>query len=486
MRQLQFEFAVLQIICNEHLDLISCKRKGHGVLCSREKTLETRNKFIPDLHKRPIDKRFLYSCRDGKGVRKPQIYTDSHQINILESEHCVFGSHSKYQSRLDRCKNQNEKLVKCTPYKYPGKSLQVLNKHMDHHYKNKKLICSACNYECFTSNQLTPDKTSSLACSRCDYKCKTLEEMNMHLKRHANQIILKCKNCSYTCFARSQQNHHSTEHTTEYFVLQRKNQEDLGKYLKSNDMEVLKCDYCDCSFFKFDATKKNNRKNTLKQIYKCVICGYYVYKMHDYIINSYKNIDDSGILVFSCKYCNFKTPLKSCFKRHLNISHKKKRSDSCSRFLADLLSIKDREGTSEKVFSCAFCSFKESSFCRIRDHIVIKHRLTYVELKAFECDKIVNCFVNSKSNQRSLEQLKQGDKNYCLLTWSFFKHHVCKIHDYMINSKKSIDGSVMQVFSCINCDFKDKFQMRCIVFPEGNKFYCSCNYSFMGGRYIKC
>lgn len=167
------------------------------MLCSREKTLETRNKFIPDLHKRPIDKRFLYSCRDGKGVRKPQIYTDGHQINILEGEHCVFGSHSKYQSRLDRCKNQNEKLVKCTPYKYPGKSLQVLNKHMDHHYKNKKLICSACNYECFTSNQLTPDKTSSLACSRCDYKCKTLEEMNIHLKRHANQIILKCKNWLY-------------------------------------------------------------------------------------------------------------------------------------------------------------------------------------------------------------------------------------------------------------------------------------------------
>ena len=107
-------------------------------------------------------------------------------------------------------------------------------------------------------------------------------------------------------------------------------------------------------------------------------------------------------------------------------------------------------------------------------------------MKAFECDKILNCFVNSKSKQRSLEQLKQGDKNYCLLTWSFFKHHVCKIHDYMINNKKSIDGSVMQVFSCINCDFKDKFQMRCIVFPEGNKFYCSCNYSFMGGRYIKC
>ena len=38
----------------------------------------------------------------------------------------------------------------------------------------------------------------------------------------------------------------------------------------------------------------------------------------------------------------------------------------------------------------------------------------------------------------------------------------------------------MQVFSCINCDFKDKFQMRCINFPEENKFYCSCNYSFMG------
>ena len=147
MRQLQFEFAVLQIICNEYLDFISCKRKGHGVLCSREKTLETRNKFIPISIKEPLIKGFCTAVATVK-----VFYTDSHQINILESEHCVFGSHSKYQSRLDRCKNQNEKLVKCTHYKYPGKSLQMLNKHMDHHYKNKKLICSACNFECFTSN----------------------------------------------------------------------------------------------------------------------------------------------------------------------------------------------------------------------------------------------------------------------------------------------------------------------------------------------
>ena len=78
------------------------------------------------------------------------------------------------------------------------------------------------------------------------------------------------------------------------------------------------------------------------------------------MINNYKNIDDSGIHVFSCKGCSFKTPLKSCFKRHLNIAHKK-HSDSYSRFLADLLSIKDRESTIEKVFSCALCSFKESN-----------------------------------------------------------------------------------------------------------------------------
>ena len=42
-----------------------------------------------------------------------------------------------------------------------------------------------------------------------------------------------------------------------------------------------------------------------------------------YVINSYKSIDESGIFVFSCKDCNFKTPLKSCFERHLNIAHKK-------------------------------------------------------------------------------------------------------------------------------------------------------------------
>ena len=141
-------------------------------------------------------------------------------------------------------------------------------------------MCAACDYECFTSNELTPDKNNSLACSRCDYKCKTSEETNMHLKRHANQIIMKCKNCSYTCFATSQLNHHSTEHKIEYFVLQRKSQQVSGEFVKSYDMEVLKCDYCDWAFFKFDVTKKNNRKKTLKQIYKCVLCGYYIYKIH--------------------------------------------------------------------------------------------------------------------------------------------------------------------------------------------------------------
>ena len=85
--------------------------------------------------------------------------------------------------------------------------------------------------------------------------------------------------------------------------------------------------------------------------------------------------------------------------------------------------------------------------CRIRDHIVIEHRLAYDELNTFECDKILNGFVNSKSKQRSLEQIKKGDRNYCLLTWIFFKHHVCKIHDYLINMTKGIDGSVMQVFT---------------------------------------
>ena len=89
-------------------------------------------------------------------------------------------------------------------------------------------------------------------------------------------------------------------------------------------------------------------------------------------------------------------------------------------------------------------------------------------MKAFECDKILNSFVNSRSKRRSLEQIKKGDENYCLLTWSFFKHHVCKIHDYLINSTKGIDGSVMQVFSCINFGF-----------TRGKIFSCFDHCSFM-------
>ena len=103
-------------------------------------------------------------------------------------------------------------------------------------------------------------------------------------------------------------------------------------------------------------------------------------------------------------------------------------------------------------------------------------------MKAFECDKILNSFVNSRSKRRSLEQIKKGDENYCLLTWSFFKHHVCKIHDYLINSIKRIDGSVMQVFSCKNCDFKaplNKSQMRYINFTRGKIFSCFDHCSFM-------
>ena len=89
-------------------------------------------------------------------------------------------------------------------------------------------------------------------------------------------------------------------------------------------------------------------------------------------------------------------------------------------------------------------------------------------MKAFECDKILNSFVNSRSKRRSLEQIKKGDENYCLLTWNFFKHHVCKIHDCLINSTKRIDGSVMQVFNCINCDF-----------TRGKIFSCFDHCSFM-------
>ena len=85
----------------------------------------------------------------------------------------------------------------------------------------------------------------------------------MHLNRHANQIILKCKSSSYTCFATSKPNHYSTEHKMEYVALQRKSEEEFGVY-ESDDMEVLKCDYCDCAFFKFDTLKENYEKNTLK------------------------------------------------------------------------------------------------------------------------------------------------------------------------------------------------------------------------------
>lgn len=142
----------------------------------------------------------------------------------------------------------------------------------------------------------------------------------------------------------------------EYVALQRKSEEEFGVY-ESDDMEVLKCDYCDCAFFKFDTLKENYEKNTLKQLYKRFLCGYYVYKIHDYIVNSYKNIDDSGIL--NCKDCNFKTPLKSCFKRRLNVAHKNKHSDGHGRFLTNALSIVDSERRCGNIFSCAFCPFKE-------------------------------------------------------------------------------------------------------------------------------
>ena len=493
-------------------DLISSKGKRQGTLYRRKKTLETRNKFIPDFHKRTNDRSFVYNYGNGKGVSKPENYTGSHHMNTFE---CIFGSYSKYQSRLHICKYQNEKFFKCTRCKYQGRSFQELNKHMDHHCKNKTLACAACNYECFTSNELKSDRNNSLACSRCDYKCKTLEEMSMHLNRHANQIILKCKSCSYTCFARSKPNHYSTEHKIEYFALQRKSKEQFGVY-ESDDMEALKCDYCDCTFFKFDAIKENNEKNTLKQLYKCFLCGYYVYKIHDCLVNSYKNIDDSGIVVFNCIDCNFKTPLKSCFKRHLNIAHKNTHCDSHGRFLTNTLSFLDGESRCGNIFSCAFCPFKESNLLRIRNHIVWehgltdpdthhnvdtygkkyycnkcsfladissnadrktnsekivvkcgfcsfkasnlrrmkhhvvrKHSLTYLEYKAF--DFVENRLVNSRSEQSLLVQFKKGDKSkHCASAWS--SSYNCFMTDVLRNVDRETNSE--ETFKCGVCSCK--------------------------------
>ena len=45
----------------------------------------------------------------------------------------------------------------------------------------------------------------------------------------------------------------------EYVALQRKSEEEFGVY-ESDDMEVLKCDYCDCAFFKFDTLKETMKR----------------------------------------------------------------------------------------------------------------------------------------------------------------------------------------------------------------------------------
>ena len=406
------------------LDLSSCKDKRKGAPNSRRKTHETRNKIIPGVRKKIDDTNFVYDYCDSKSLSRSEI-----NINRF-----------KFQSRQNGSKHADEKILKCTRCKYQGKSVQDIKQHMDYHCRDKTLICAACNYECFTSNELKINKNNSIACFRYLYKCKTPEEMRIHLKCHTNQVILKCKHCCYTCFAKSALNHHQNEHKNEYFVLQRKSQEESSVFMKSHLMEALKCDYCDNTFFKFASTKMH------------------AYKRPSNLINStkFKDLDGSGIQVLRCRNCNFKTPVKSCFKRHLNITHKNNHYDSYSYVMTDTLYDDDRDATSERIFQCGFCNFKASNLRGVKYHTERKHALTHIESKAF--DKNDRSKQSLPAQFKKRETSKQGSPVH-------IKKNVEKNMKYSLGNYKRYSATPLNVFQCCRRRYHTKSEIcKCKCF----------------------
>ena len=242
-----------------------------------------------------------------------------------------------------------EKSFKCQNCDRKFKFKKTLHRHYKKIHIGSKLACDLCGKTFYDLKRHMELHTSPHCCSTCSKTFRTLDQLNLHEKRHKKQK-LKCDSCDIVCKYPSDLKIHERTHTGE---------------------NPYQCHICD-KWFRFHSSWRKHQLSHVENSFNCKICGKTFKSKDGKSIHERNHKDKSNVKekIFQCTNCGKRYDTKYKLINH-EIIHSGEKNFICelcdkSFFLPIHLKnhIQRTHGT-EKTFQCKSCGkkFKTLEYC---------------------------------------------------------------------------------------------------------------------------
>nr|XP_026692227.1 zinc finger protein 182 isoform X1 [Ciona intestinalis] len=235
--------------------------------------------------------------------------------------------------------------ISCSFCSHQAKSLSALYKHMCGNHKKQSFECTQCNVKMkylsqFLVHRFKHENIRLFPCAveQCDYVGLTKKHLQMHSRRHSDDMKYKCEQCNFTC--------------------KWSNMLTLHELQKHFNKKKYECNLCEYKSFRKDLLQQHTlNKHSNHRPHTCTVCG-----------NSFKH---RGTLLM-----------------HYN-THKNNREwvcDQCGkRFKTKrVLETHRKTHTVGYLFRCNFCKFRSNDKTQTINHHK-KHLLAFTRLP-FQCN----------------------------------------------------------------------------------------------------